>query len=179
MLGLVPFLVLGLLVNKLGQPSFLLPPCSAQDTSTGFKPIQAKDYNNQGAVIENMYGDEEKETKEPKFLVGDLVRVPAFKTIFTKEMVGKYTREIFKVHEVNNTNPITYELEDLKGEVVQGGYYEQELQKVAKEALDEPFKIEKVLQKRKKGKKTEILVKYLGWPDKFNAWIDSKTVVDA
>ena len=33
------------------------------------------------------------------------------------------------------------------------------------------FKIEKVIKSVGKGSKKQILVKWLGWPEKFNSWI--------
>jgi hypothetical protein len=85
-------------------------------------------------------------------------------------MTGKWTRELFKVSKVNDTVPVTYNLIDLNNEPIEGTFYAEELQKIDKSVLDEPFKIEKVIRKSK-GKS---LVKYLGYPDSFNQWIDSK-----
>jgi hypothetical protein len=84
-------------------------------------------------------------------------------------MTGKWTRELFKVSKVNDTVPVTYNLVDLNNEPIEGTFYAEELQKIDKSVLDEPFKIEKVI-KKSKGKS---LVKYLGYPDSFNQWIDS------
>ena len=52
-------------------------------------------------------------------------------------------------------------------------FYENELQKIEKEE-NPVFRIEKVIRRRKKGK--EILVKYMGWPNKFNSWINAENV---
>ena len=87
-------------------------------------------------------------------------------------MVGKWTRELFKISKVNNTYPITYNLIDLNNEPIEGIFYTEELQKVDKSILDEPFKIEKVV--RTKGNKS--LVKYLGYPDSFNQWLPTKEI---
>ena len=66
-------------------------------------------------------------TKESKFQVGDFVRVPDKTNIYSKGYLTKWNRELFKVHKVNQTTPVTYTLEDENGEVIEGKYYEQEL----------------------------------------------------
>ncbi len=40
------------------------------------------------------------------------------------------------------------------------------------------FKVEKILGQKKQGKSTLVLVKWLGWPSKFNSYIDKKTLLD-
>ena len=114
-----------------------------------------------------------KDNKEKRNLkVGDIVRISALKGPFGKEGVeGNWTIELFKITKVNETNPVTYGLEDLMGEEVKGAYYEAELQKVPKELADQPAEVEKVIKTRKKNGQTESFVKFRGYPDKFNAWI--------
>ena len=57
---------------------------------------------------------------KPKFAVGNRVH-------FEKEFTHKSTNEIFKVHKVLQTAPITYELVDLHGESILGKFYSNEL----------------------------------------------------
>ena len=65
--------------------------------------------------------------KLPKFQVGDFVRVPDKRNIYSKGYTTNWNRELFKIHSINNTNPVTYTLNDESGEIIQGKYYEQEL----------------------------------------------------
>ena len=67
--------------------------------------------------------------EKPKFKVGDRVRIPKYKHKFKKGYERNWTSEIFVVDKVLNTNPITYELKDLQGEIIKGSFYENELQK--------------------------------------------------
>ena len=85
--------------------------------------------------------------------------------VFDKGYTPKWTEEIFVVDEVLNTKPITYKIVDLMGEEVKGFLYEKELQK----AKQETFRIETVL--KRDNKKKLALVKWSGYPDKFNSWI--------
>ena len=62
-----------------------------------------------------------------KFQVGDYVRVPDKRNIYSKGYTTNWNRELFKIHSINKTNPVTYTLNDENGEIIQGKYYEQEL----------------------------------------------------
>ena len=60
--------------------------------------------------------------KPPKFQVGDFVRVPDNGNYYSKTYTTNWNRELFKIHQINNTNPLTYTLEDENGESIQGNY---------------------------------------------------------
>ena len=135
-------------------------------------PVDAIKQENFNILIDNYYINRNTSISKIVYNVGDIVKIPIYLGKFTKEMVGKWTREVFKISKVNNTYPITYNLIDLNNEPIEGIFYTEELQKVDKSILDEPFKIEKVI--RTKGNKS--LVKYLGYPDSFNQWITTKEI---
>ena len=63
----------------------------------------------------------------------------------------------------------TYAISDLNGEEITGSFYEKELQKTSQKE----FKTEKVL-KRKGGK---LYVKWKGYNNRFNSWIDKKGLI--
>ena len=65
--------------------------------------------------------------KFPKFQVGDFVRVPDKRNVYTKGYTTNWNRKLFKTHSINKTNPVTYTWEDENEEIIQGKYYEQEL----------------------------------------------------
>ena len=64
---------------------------------------------------------------EPKFKVGDYVRNVDKRNIFSKGYTSNWNRELFKVNEVLKTQPPTYKIGDMNGEIIEGKYYEQEL----------------------------------------------------
>ena len=64
-----------------------------------------------------------------KFKVGDRVRIFKWKDRFEKGYRGYWTKEIFKVTKVKNTNPVMYEIQDLNNEDIKGSFYQNELQK--------------------------------------------------
>ena len=92
------------------------------------------------------------------------------KHIFKKGYLPNFTEEIFTVSAKIDRNPPVYKLKDYDGEVITGIFYEPELVKVIKK--DEIFLIEKILRKRQRNGQTEYLVKWQGYPKKFNQWIN-------
>ncbi len=139
---------------------------------SSIKTIPAEvDINNESVVREQLYG---KERSRPpvqfKFNVGDRVRIAKYRHQFKKGYLPNFTEEIFVIKRRYSSHPPTYQIEDLAGEEVAGIFYEPELVKVVK-TDDDVYKIEKVIQKRKKRGVSEVLVKWLGYPDKFNQWI--------
>ena len=64
---------------------------------------------------------------KPKLKVGDYVRNADKRNIFSKGCTSNWNRELFKVNAVLKTQPPTYKIEDMNGEIKEGKYYEQEL----------------------------------------------------
>ena len=95
-------------------------------TTIKMKPIDVKDntYINTGKEINN---------KDPKFKVGDRVRISKYKTIFAKGYMPNWSEEVFVIKKVKNTVPWTYVINDLNGEEIIGTFYEKELQKANQE----------------------------------------------
>ena len=67
------------------------------------------------------------------------------------------------------TRPPVYLVKDDHGEILEGTVYAKEIQKVIKQ--DDAYKIQSVLKKRRKGRRVQYLVKWLGYPESFNSWI--------
>ena len=115
----------------------------------------------------------DRSPKNPKFKVGDRVRISVYKRIFTKEASASWSEEIFQIYEINKTQPITYKLQDLAGEVIEGAFYKEQLQKTDQQI----YRIDRVLKKRaKKDGTKEVYVKWSGYQNKFNQWIPEKDV---
>ncbi len=66
---------------------------------------------------------------KPRFVVGDKIRIYAWRNDFHKSYTGNWTKELFKVKNVYNSYPPTYSIVDLKGEEIIGRFYNQELLK--------------------------------------------------
>lgn len=111
-----------------------------------------------------------------KFKIGDLVRISHLKGTFQKGYQEKWTVEYFKVaNRFKRGNQDIYKLIDMLGDEIHGTFYRYELQKVMKSDTD-TYKVEKIIKRRKwKGRK-QVLVKWLGWPAKFNSWVDDTDI---
>ena len=131
-------------------------------TTIKMKPIDVKD---------NKYINTDKETndKDPKFKVGDRVRISKYKNIFAKGYTPNWSEEVFVIKKVKNTVPWTYVINDLNGEEIMGTFYEKELQK----RNQEEFRIEKVI----KTKGDKMYVKWKGYDNSINSWIDKKDLI--
>ncbi|RLU18262.1 hypothetical protein DMN91_008618 [Ooceraea biroi] len=66
-----------------------------------------------------------------RFTVGDPVRVSKYKTVFDKGYTPNWTTEVFRIIKVQTTNPVTYLIEDSRGEPIAGGFYKHKLHRVA------------------------------------------------
>ena len=119
-------------------------------------------------VKSDTYIDYSKESnnKERKFKTGDIVKISKYKNIFAKGRVPNWSEDVFVIKKVKNTVPWTYVINDLNGEKIVGTFYENELQKTHQK----DFRIEKVI--KRKGDK--LYVKWKGYNNSFNSWIDKR-----
>ena len=91
-------------------------------TAIKMKPADVKD---------DTYIDFKKEfnDKDPKFKVGDCVRISWYKNIFAKWYTQNWSEEDFVVIKIKNTVPWTYVVNDHNAEEITGTFYEKEPQK--------------------------------------------------
>ena len=147
---------------------------NSRHSSLKMTPVEASKKKNEKKVSSNLYGELiYLKPGKPKFAIGDKVRISKYKRkIFDKGYTPNRTEEIFVIDKVLPTKPVKYSIVDLMGEEIKGSFYEQELQK----AKQQIFSIEKVI--RRDNKKKLALVKWSGYPDKFNSWVSFKDLVD-
>lgn len=74
-----------------------------------------------------------RKNEKPAFKVGDYVRISRYAKTFRKGYLKGYSDELFIVVKIKKTIPICYVIKDLKGEVIEGIFYKQELSKVIKD----------------------------------------------
>ena len=82
------------------------------------KPVDVKD---------NAYIDFQKEVndKDPKFKIGDHLRISKYKNIFAKDYMPNWSEEVFIISKIKNTVPWTYVIHDLNDEEIIGRFYEK------------------------------------------------------
>ena len=113
--------------------------------------------------VDNTYIDFEEEinNKDPKFKVGDHVRISKYKNIFAKGYMPNWSEEISVIMKIKNTVPWTYVISDLKSEEIIGTFYEKELQG----ANQQEFRIQKIIKR----KENKLYVKWKGYNNSFNS----------
>jgi hypothetical protein len=106
------------------------------------------------------------------FDVAKQTRISRLKGEFEKGYMPNWSREHFVVRDrISRPEPV-YKLEDSMGEPVEGQFYESELNPIPKVTLQ----IEHIVRRRRRGRRKEVLVKWLGFSDKFNRWISASDI---
>ena len=119
-------------------------------------------------VRSNTYVDSSRESndKNPKFKIGDNVRISNYKNVFAKSYTPNWSEELLVIEKAKNTVPWTYIISDFKEEEIVRTFYENELQKT----IQKEFRIEKVI--KRKGDK--LYVKWNDYDSSINSWIDKQ-----
>lgn len=116
--------------------------------------------------------------RKEAFKIGDKVRIARIKGKFEKGFMPNWSHEIFTVDRIiqdhDVTQPLMYGLRDNRGQMIHGGFYAAELQKVSPKIADVRL-VEKVLKKRTVKGHKEVLVKWLGTSQE--DWIPEENVV--
>ena len=135
------------------------------------KPIQVNKSNEKN-IKENIY-THDKTSKDPKFKINDLVRISLKRRdLFDKPSSNiKWSEELFKIHSIKKSNVITYKIKDLNNEIIEGIFYEKELQKTKN--ISGVYIIEKIIRKNK----DKYLVKWRNYSNEFNSWVDKDDII--
>lgn len=155
----------------------------------GMSPKDAENPKNRAQLVANLsryYDKALQRRKAPKFKVGDVVSMQKDKNVFGKGYTQVFTDELFKIWKVHDNLPIPMytlvdydhnfekaSMDELKRNLIHGRFYENELQS----AQFDVFKVEKVMRRRVRNGRREVLVKWKGWPSKYNSWEPESNVV--
>lgn len=142
--------------------------------SIGMPPSHVNDKNILN-VWENLNKDKLKNCKKPKYVIGDNVRLSKIKRHFTKGYKPNWTEEVFKITSIILRKPVVYKISDLANEEITGVFYEYELQKVILDKNTENL-IDKILRVKRNGDSRSYLVKWKGYPEKFNSWVREELI---
>ena len=129
------------------------------------KPINVNKTNEK--YIKNNFYTYDITNKKPKYKINDLVRISLKRRQLFDKPTGniKWSEELFKIHKINKSNVISYQLKDMNDEIIKCIFYERELQ-LSKHTTGE-YIIEKIL--RTKG--NQMYVKWRGYSNNFNSWV--------
>jgi len=113
---------------------------------------------------------------EPKYNIGDVVRISRLKGVFEKGYIANWSQEYFIIYGISVSScdePPVYYLKDQQNEKIKGAFYEPELQLVKYPSV---YFVENVIKHDKKNKRK--FIKWLGFPEKYNSWIDEKDMME-
>ena len=144
--------------------------------SIGMSPEDATKPENYSKVFDHLY----PKRGEPRYQaragarslqIGDKVRISIHKRLFEKGATANWSEEIFEIYDVEALKPTVYRIKDLAGEEIDGIFYREQLQKTDQSI----YRIDRIARKRPRT--GEVLVKWSGYPDKFNSWIPETDVL--
>jgi hypothetical protein len=160
------------------MPLFLAAYNNTYHRMIGTTPAIAENDESTHVEISKKLSTYHEKIKPKKILfhVGDLVRLAKLRGKFDKGYNDRATTEIFKIHNVfTNMKIPMYEVSNYDGtEILKGRFYANELVKVT--APQEVYRIEKVLGRRRKNGRHEILVKWKGFHEGYNSWIPEENI---
>lgn len=153
-------------------PSLLLQYNNKKHRTIGMKPVEV-DSTNEKLVMKHIHKNRQHySTKDKKqlFKVGDKVRISKYKKIFDKGYLPNWTNEIFSIHSVEPTLPVTYTLKDYRNQLLKGKFYDKEIRKTT---VGDVYLVEKIL----KQKGNRAYVKWLGFDGSHNSWVDKSELI--
>lgn len=150
-------------------PEIVLQYNNKKHRTINMKPINVNK-KNEKSLLNSVYNHIKIVEKLPsKFKMGDHVRISKNRAEFEKGYTPNWSNEIFTISKVKLTNPVTYILADGTNQLIQGGFYTEELQKVKHPDV---YLVEKVLKR----KGDMVYVKWLGFGTNHNSWIHKTNV---
>jgi len=124
----------------------------------------------------NVKKEKTKRKRLFRFKIGQLVRISHQRRAFIRAYNEQWSYEVFKIKRRFQMQGISmYKLVDLLESEIKGNFYQAELQAVDK-SEDTLWEVEKIIRKRRRNNRTEVLVKWTGYSDRFNSWVDEADV---
>ena len=77
--------------------------------------------------------NEDSNEKDPKFKVGDHVRISKYKNIFAKGYIPNWL-EVFVASKIKNTVSWTYVINDLNGDSITGSFMKKNCKKIVRKS---------------------------------------------
>ena len=152
-----------------------VPPASVLTEEDDRRVWQRVYYDSKEAQLRR--ADQKPSNADNAANAGDRVRISLTKGHFEKGYMPNWGREQMHVEQAVPQNRGTrarpvFKLVDAQGKKVNGQYYPEEVQRIPDRLKDTAFEVERILRRRTdEGGHTETLVKFKGWPEKFNRWL--------
>ena len=140
-------------------------------------PIQAEKSTNQSKlrqIYKKKYLKAKTHRNNPKFNVGDRVRISVTRGRFQRGYHQNYTTEVWTISKVlSNLPQPRYIVKDERDAELDCILHENEI--VAYEPSD-VYQIEKVLKTRWRNGRKQVLVRWLHYDDSFDSWLPAKDI---
>lgn len=136
-------------------------------SSIGIPPISVTRHN-QEDIFQKIYANSAPK-RQPELKINTAVRISKIRNYFEKGSAPNYQHEIYYIKQTHAGDPPMYTLRAYDHEVILGRFYRRELQPVTEPEL---WEVEKILKRRRRGKKTYYLVKWLHYSDSYNSWVE-------
>ncbi|KAL3116358.1 hypothetical protein niasHT_002441 [Heterodera trifolii] len=139
------------------------------NSSIGMRPADVN-FKNAEALRQKLHNAAENVVRrQPRYRVGDRVRIEKYKHVFQKGYLPRFTNELFTVAEVHTErSPVVYRLRDDHNEIISGWFYANDLCKTLEDKQQKMYEIEKVLKRKKQNGVDYAFVKWEGYSARFN-----------
>lgn len=118
-------------------------------------------------MMRKFYSKTREMSHKTKFQIGDSVRISTPPIIFRRAFMPYWSTSLYTIKAINRKKPNVYVLEDFEGNEIKRKFYQEELQKTKAKDI---WLVEKIIKRSK----NKVLVRYLGFPEKYDEWVDSK-----
>ncbi|KAL3078053.1 hypothetical protein niasHT_036936 [Heterodera trifolii] len=147
------------------------------NSSIGMRPADVN-FKNAEALRQKLHNAAENVVRrQPRYRVGDRVRIEKYKHVFQKGYLPRFTNELFTVAEVHSErSPVVYRLRDDHNEIISGWFYANDLCKTLEDKQQKMYEIEKVLKRKKQNGVDYAFVKWEGYSARFNCWIPANSI---
>lgn len=154
-------------------PDLLTAYNNSHHRSIGMTPSQVT-YFNSSKVYSNLYNGKENTIKTKGVVIGSSVRAKYDQKPFNKAFYPNWEDQVQRVVQIKkDQNRPTYVLEQDDGTRSKRKFYPEEIQEVAPST----YRIEKVMRRRTQNGIKQLYVKWLGYSDVYNSWVNESDIV--
>jgi hypothetical protein len=148
-------------------PSLVTAYNTSKHRSIGMAPAEVRK-EHEDAIWLRLYGDSMNRLPPTKMTPGQMVRIPQVKGDFVKGYMPNWTEQHYRLEGTEGRKRRVYKLQNIRGEPIEGSFYEQEVQPIGKNE----HRVEQILKRRTLADGTrEVFIKWKGWPAKYNTWV--------